>query len=134
MAKRKKQTKKPSIAAILGMILLGLVAVGVVANVIKDNVKEEDPTQELGEVTIKLQGSGYEFSINYEDGMTWAEVAEVNDNIELSNGEDGYVTIFYTDMDNYVYLISGTPTDRTYIMSDMVVDLSLMYFYDTEIE
>ena len=91
MAKRKKQIKKPSIAAILGMILLGLVAVGVVANVIKDNVKEEedpiveelpgdeepggDETEVLS-LTIKNTGDSSlceDIIIQYEEGMTWAE-------------------------------------------------------------
>ena len=77
MAKRKKQTKKPSIAAILGMILLGLVAVGVIANVIKSNPVELDGDEaEVLSLTIKNVGDSSlceDIIIEYEEGMTWAE-------------------------------------------------------------
>ena len=134
MAKKKTQIKKPSIAAILGMILLGLVAVGVVANVIKSNVKEkeEESTLEMEEVTITLQGSGFEVTFNYEEGMTWEEVAENNDNIEV---KDGYITFYDENVGDFLYLIScDSPEDRTPVTPDTDVDLTLTYIYQTTLD
>ena len=92
MAKRKKQTKKPSIAAILGMILLGLVAIGVVANVIKDNLKEEeDPIVDVesgGDETEEYKlifedGPITEIVIPYEEGMTWTDLITFSEEDEF---------------------------------------------------
>lgn len=79
MKKRKTNTKKPSVASILGLILLGLVLVGVVANVIKSNPKEEDNTEYL---TATVELGGYHSIVvqfEYLDGWTWNEIVEHND-------------------------------------------------------
>ena len=67
----KTQNKKLSVAGILGLVLLGLVLVGVVANVIKDNPFSKDSNNPT--VVIEQSDWTEEFTIEYEEGMTWAE-------------------------------------------------------------
>lgn len=102
MAKKKTQIKKPSIAAILGMILLGLVLVGVVANVIKSNPKEETPIEDEY-LTASVYVGGYKqlaVEFEYLEGMTWEEIINLNKDLKDFTGEysfsvnsDGHVEI-----------------------------------------
>lgn len=96
MAKRKKQTKKLSIASILGLVLLGLVAVGVVANVIKSNVKEKEEDGLYETATVEIGGyKKVTIEFEYTEGMTWEEIIEHNEDLQeiMSVTEDGYVSI-----------------------------------------
>ena len=72
MKKSKKQSKKPSVAKILGFLLLGLVLAGAVANVIIAN-PFEDKTP-----TFTLNGGEDDEPVvlEFEDGMTWEEWLE----------------------------------------------------------
>lgn len=118
------------------IILTGVIVVGVIKYIDSKEPKEETPlveeNQGLEEVTIKLQGSGYEFTFNYEDGMTWAEVAEINDNIQV---KDGYITFCLEQSEEFYYLIACTsPEDRSPVTVDSEVDLTLLYVLDDSLD
>lgn len=139
MAKKKTQIKKPSIAAILGMILLGLVLVGVVANVIKDNVKEKDPiveelpgedgmeeqpNEEINMITIVISNpSGgpewdpFQRTYTIEDGMTWGDFIDIyGDELGLTYAPHDYDgdILFYDRPQNYNY--ADLLVERTYTL------------------
>ena len=126
MKKRKTQTKKPSIARILGYVLLGLVVVGVVANVINELPKEEDPIEELqpGDegpevLTATISGLSEDIVINFENGMTWKDfiISDYNTFGFSLNGDEDIVSY---DLNESVDVVTGSPGSG-YLTGDDII-------------
>lgn len=122
MKKKKTQNKKPSVASILGLVLLGLVLVGVVANVIKDNPFKysDNPT------AVILTDLGEDITIEYEEGMTWAEWVESDYNTFELRVLPDYTFEFRVLPDNSIAVDIGDDVDvSTYtLVSDFQLNES----------
>ena len=104
--------KEKNVFSVIALVLLCLVLGGLVYNAINDVEKEEDPTEdvitgdELPEdegpkvLTLTIQGgpSGEQITIEYEEGMTWTEVIELN-NCDLTRIHRDVIYVGYQVID-----------------------------------
>ena len=127
----KTQNKKLSVAGILGLVLLGLVLVGVVANVIKDN-PFKDSSNDNPTVVIERSDCTEEITIEYEEGMTWAEWVESDYNTHhFVLQEDNTITLEVVfEGEPHVMVITLDGNYETVVLGDETIDQGNYKFFE----
>lgn len=106
----------------LCLILLSAFLIIKIGGYYEDKAEEPTPDDEVVETpveseyetaSIHINGIGYYVKFLYNPGMTWEEVAEINDNIKI---EDGFVSMLKNETNEFHKIatyIDGAATNLT---------------------